>query len=191
MAELRAEAFALKATTTMVDGATSDNIADARLDGQIVEARFPAIVERSIERSVGTVAPHVSPRGLQTMTFEMDTPSAEGDFRALYGRNVELTVYKSNRLTARASDGSYQFDAEKHVMACRLTGITPGAFVQNEDVVATIAFTLTGEYTISEKAATANQFTVSFKTDVNDYVVQTGSAASANLYENLAASLTG
>ena len=139
MADLRAQTFAFKLTVASVDDSTTSarKPADARLDGQFTRLRLPAIVETARTTEHGAVTPNVSPRGLETMTVEGDTPSAYKDLIGMYGRPAQLVILVADRLDATVGTGdnagAAQFDREVHTIDGRITTVDRGEMTPDGD----------------------------------------------------------
>lgn len=192
MAKIRAETYAFKLTVNSVDGSTSSarKPADARLDGQVTRMALPPLVRQTITRNGGTLGNTRTPRGVEDMDFEFDTPSAHSDCYAFYGRPAELIVYTADALTAPASDGSVAFDREVHTMNGRIDGLARGDISPDGEATTTVTFAVDGEYEIKRKAAGGGSDEIILVVDPGEYKLQTGAAATDNVFENLAAALS-
>ena len=197
MADLRSQTFAYRLTVASVDGSTTSarKPADTRLDGQFTRLRLPPIVETARTTETGTVVPNISPRGLETMTVEGDTPSAYTDLIGMFGRPAQLVITVADRLDAPVATGdnagAAAFDREVHTIDGRLTTVDRGELSPDGDVLCSVVFTVKGEYEVKSKAAGESADTIIFKTDTSGYLVQTGdTAADDDLYAGLAAALT-
>ena len=190
---VRHETFALKLIVKSVDGSTTSTRrpAQTRLDGQIIRTSLPDIVETARTREGGTLTPTVTPRGLESMTLEFDTPTAKREFMGFYGRPAQLVILVAEALTARATTGNagnIVFDREKHTVNGRITNVVQGEVTPDGDTTSTVTFLVEGEYQLEEKVSGGSD-TVVLKVDTTGYVLQTGANATDNLYNALATAL--